>query len=267
MRLNPLASFAAHWPEYLIEAWALGMFMLSASVFCVLLEHPASALNQAIQNPVIRRALMGLAMGATAVCLIFSPWGQRSGAHMNPSVTLAFWSLRKIESWDAVFYIAAQFAGGILGMKVAELVISMPLHHASVNWVVTVPGPASWAGAFAAEFAISAILMTTVLTVSNSKISPWTPYFAGTLVGLFIVVEAPLSGMSMNPARTLGSAVAANYYPALWIYFVAPPLAMLTSAQLYRAGRGLQRVYCAKLHHNNAARCIFRCKFQEKELA
>jgi aquaporin Z len=70
--------------------------------------------------------------------------------------------------------------------------------------------------------------------------------------------------MSMNPARTLGSAAAANYYPALWIYFVAPPLGMLASAQLYRSVRGLSGVYCAKLHHDNSAPCIFRCRFNEK---
>ena len=60
---------------------ALGIFMLSASVFGVLLEHPMSWLHQSIENGVVRRGLMGLAMGATAVSIILSPWGQRSGAH------------------------------------------------------------------------------------------------------------------------------------------------------------------------------------------
>ncbi len=70
----------AHWREYLIEAAALGVFMLSASIFGVLLEHPMSSLHQSIENGVVRRGLMGLAMGATAVSIILSPWGQRSGA-------------------------------------------------------------------------------------------------------------------------------------------------------------------------------------------
>ncbi len=250
-----------------MEAAALGAFMLSASVFCVLLEHPMSWLNQSIPHPLVRRGLMGLAMGATAVTIILSPWGQRSGAHMNPSVTLAFLSLQKIAPWDAVFYIAAQVIGGIAGMQLADFVISTPLRHAAVHWVVTVPGPNGWPEALAAEFVISSILMMAILLVSNSRISTWTPFFAGALVANFIFWEAPISGMSMNPARTLGSAVAAAYYPALWIYFVGPTLGMLASAQLYRVTRGLHGVYCAKLHHDNAAPCIFRCRFHEKELA
>jgi aquaporin Z len=258
---------AAHWPEYLIEAAALGAFMLTASVFCVLLEHPMSWLNQSIPHAMVRRGLMGLAMGATAVSLIISPWGQRSGAHMNPSVTLAYLSLGKIAAWDGIFYIAAQILGGLVGMQLADFMIATPLRHAAVNWVVTVPGVNGWPEALAAEFAISAILMTTVLLVSNSRLSTWTPFFAGSLVATYILFEAPISGMSMNPARTLGSAVAAAYYPALWIYFVGPPLGMLLAAQVYRAARGFRGVYCAKLHHDNTAPCIFRCRFHEKELA
>jgi aquaporin Z len=247
-----------------MEAAVLGLFMLSASVFGVLLEHPMSWLHQSMENGVARRALMGLAMGATAVSLILSPWGQRSGAHMNPAVTLAYAALGKIAAWDAVFYIAAQIAGGVAGMQVAGLLISTPLRHAAVNFVVTAPGSAGWPAAFAAEFVISAVLMSTVLVVSNSRLSDLTPFFAGSLVALYILVEAPLSGMSMNPARTFGSGFAADYYPALWIYFVAPPLGMLTAALLFRAVRGLKGVYCAKLHHDNPAPCIFRCRFQEK---
>jgi aquaporin Z len=258
------STFSAHWPEYLIEAAALGVFMLAAGIFGVLLEHPLSALHQSIENGVARRGLMGLAMGATAVTLILSPWGQRSGAHMNPSVTLAFWTLGKIAPWDAFFYIAAQLTGGIAGMQLADILIAMPLRNASVNYLVTMPGPAGWPEAFAAEFVISAILMTTVLLVSNSRLSSWTPFFAGSLVALYILLEAPISGMSMNPARTLGSGFAANYYPALWIYFLAPPLGMFTAAQLFRLVGGIQSVYCAKLHHDNSAPCIFRCRFHEK---
>ena len=267
MNTSASSTFTAHWPEYLIEACALATFMLSASIFGVLLEHPMSWVHQSIEDGVARRALMGLAMGGTAIAIILSPWGQRSGAHMNPAVTLAFTSLGKIAPWDAVFYIVAQFAGGIAGMTIANLLIATPLRHAAVNYVVTAPGPGGWAEALAAEFVISAILMTTVLLVSNSRFSSWTPYCAGFLVAAYILLEAPISGMSMNPARTLGSAVVANYYPSLWIYFVAPTLGMLTAAQLFRLGQGLRGVYCAKLNHHNTARCIFHCRFHEKGTA
>src|SRR5713101_2658420 len=107
---------AGHWPEYFIEAWALGMFMVSAGVSTLLLESPASSLHTAIPDAFLRRLLIGAAMGLTAIALIYSPWGRRSGAHMNPAVTLSFLRLGKIAPSDAVFYIFAQFIGGTLGV-------------------------------------------------------------------------------------------------------------------------------------------------------
>jgi len=80
-----------HWPEYLIEAACLGLFMISAFGFATLLEHPASPVHQALPNSLLRRFLMGLAMGGTAICIIYSPWGKQSGAHINPSTTLTFY--------------------------------------------------------------------------------------------------------------------------------------------------------------------------------
>src|ERR671926_504156 len=90
-----------HWPEYLMEAVELGLFMFSACAFTVLLFHPSSPIAQGIHDGVLRRLLMGLAMSATAIAIIFSPLGQRSGAHFNPAVTWTFFRLGKIEVWDA----------------------------------------------------------------------------------------------------------------------------------------------------------------------
>lgn len=89
------ASLRNHWPEYLIEASTLGLFMISACTFCLLLEHPDSLLRQQLEAPLARRVLMGVAMGLTAIAIIYSPWGKRSGAHMNPAVTLTFLRLGK----------------------------------------------------------------------------------------------------------------------------------------------------------------------------
>src|SRR5512143_4206850 len=106
-----ISALRAHWPEYLIEAAGLGTFMISACVFGVLLFHPESPAHAALGNDFVRRIVMGLAMGGTAVAIIYSPWGQRSGAHINPSTTLAFLWLGKVTPTDAVFYIASQFVG------------------------------------------------------------------------------------------------------------------------------------------------------------
>ena len=259
-----LAALASHWPEYLMEAAGLGIFMISACVFGVLLEHPMSPVQQAFENPLVRRLLAGVAMGLTAIGIVYSPWGQRSGAHMNPALTLSFLVLGKIDRWDAFFYIVFQFAGGILGVVFAELAIGFPLKHSAVNYVVTAPGPAGPSVAFVAELLISGLLMATVLVVSNTrKLSRFTGFIAGALIATYITLEAPLSGMSMNPARTFGSALPSWEWNAIWIYFTAPLLGMLTASLIYRFRRGAHAVFCAKINHHNNMRCIFRCRFAE----
>src|SRR5262249_9763930 len=110
------------------------------------------------------------------------------------------------------------------------------------------------------EATISFLMMLTVLVVSNTpRLSRLTGLCAGLLVWTYITVEAPLSGMSMNPARTFGSALLAHDFVGLWIYFTAPPLGMLVAAELYRHRFGAQRIACAKLHHPHTGHCIFGC--------
>jgi aquaporin Z len=256
------AALAHHWPEYLIEAAGLGLFMVSACLFATLLEHPGSPVRQAVTSPVLRRIPMGLAMGLTAVALVYSPWGQRSGAHFNPSVTLAFWRLGRVRRWDAVFYAAAQFAGAIAGVGVAAALVGARLAHPAVNHAATVPGPLGAGVAFAAELLMTFGLMTVVLRVSSRPdLNRLTGLCAGALVAAYIVVEAPLSGMSLNAARTVGSALPARTWTALWVYLAAPLLGMLAAAQVHVTTRGAGAVPCAKLHHANRQRCIFACEY------
>ena len=115
-KLGALASVQLHWPEYLMEAGLLGAFMVSACVFGALYEFPQSPVHQAIMSRMLRRLLMGMSMGLTAIAIIYSPWGNQSGAHINPSVTFTFFRLGKIKAWDALFYITAQFTGAVLGV-------------------------------------------------------------------------------------------------------------------------------------------------------
>jgi aquaporin Z len=255
------SSLRDHWPEYLIEACGLGLFMVSAGLFTALLFHPASPVTRVVPDATARRVLVGLAMGATAVALIYSPMGQRSGAHFNPAVTLAFLRLGRVRGWDGLFYVAAQFAGGTAGILAFAAVLGSVLAHPDVNFVATVPGVHGAGVAFAAEAAISFGLMTVVLALSSRPgAARFTGLAAGGLVASYIALEAPLSGMSMNPARTFASAVAAHLFTGFWIYLTAPPLGMLLAAEVHtRLGR--RPVRCAKLHHDNARRCIFRCGF------
>ncbi len=257
-----LNALRQHWPEYLMEAAELGIFMVSACTFGVLLEYPGSPVHEALPDQVLRRVLMGMAMGLTAIGIIYSPLGKRSGAHFNPAVTLTFWRLGKVHGADAFFYAISQFIGAVIGVMLSAVILQSALMHSSVNYVATLPGNNGIAVAFVAEVIIAFIQMTMVLNVSNRmNMARYTGLFAGALVAAYISVEAPLSGMSLNPARTFGSAYSARIWNALWIYFTAPPLGMLLAAELFLRLKGARGVLCAKLHHHNHERCIFKCNF------
>lgn len=256
-----LQAIKNHWPEYLMEAAGLGLFMLSAGLFGTLLEYPGSPVRQAIENDILRRALMGVAMGATAMVLIYYPWGQQSGAHYNPSVTLAFWRLGKIRTVDAAFYVAAQFVGGLIGVIVVWAMLGDRFASPPVQYVATLPG-ATMPLVFVAEAIIAGLLMFMVLCAMNSpRWSRRTGLLAGLLVALYITFEAPISGMSMNPARTLASALPGRLWHDLWIYFLAPPLGMQLALAIHRTLAPGDTPHCAKLNHHTDRRCIF-CGFK-----
>jgi aquaporin Z len=245
-----------HWPEYLMEAAGLGIFMMSVCAFGALLEYPLSPAFQIIRYPIVRAILLGLARGLTTVGLIYSPWGKQSGAHFNPAITLTFCWLGKVRAWDACFYVVAQFLGGLAGVMLMAALLGSWVTHPAVNYAVTVPGPAGPGIAFLAEFLMSFMLMLIMLIVSNtSRAARFTGLVAGALIAIFMVVERPYSGMSMNPARTFVSAVPAMIWSGLWLYFVAPLLGMALAGEVYLQSFG--RVHCAKLHHDNDKRCIF----------
>src|SRR5262249_45641157 len=158
---------------------------------------------------------MGCAMGLTAIALVYSPLGKRSGAHMNPAVTLTFLGLGRVAPRDALFYVLAQFAGGAVGLLACARLLGPLLGDPHVNYVATVPGDRGIDIAFAAELVISFLLMSVVLRVSSRPaLARYTGLCAGALVALYITFEAPLSGMSMNPARSFGSALLAHSWAA-----------------------------------------------------
>jgi len=95
---------------------------------------------------------------------------------------------------------------------------------------------------------------------SAPRLSRFTGVLAACLVALYIAIESPLSGMSMNPARSFAPAVASRTLATLWIYFVAPLAGMLLAAELYVRRHGHAAVRCAKLQHGSGA-CHFHCLF------
>jgi aquaporin Z len=262
----PHPTLHKHWPEYLMEGFGLAMVMFVSGAITAVIEPN-------FQNDwpgIARRAVEAVFIAGTVVVLIYSPWGKRSGAHFNPAVTLTFYMLGRIAAWDAVSYVVCQFIGGVVGILVAGFVCGELLRQPPALWIVTQPGPYGVAAAFAGEFGIAFLLMTTVLVVSgHPRVERYTGLCAGLLVFNYILFEAPISGFSMNPARSFASAVVAHSWVAFWIYCTAPPAGMLAAAFVHHVGWrnifGHPRRACAKLHHCETQRCIHCGYLPEKK--
>jgi len=208
---------------------------------------------------------MGLLMGLTLIGIVYSPWGSRSGAHLNPAFSVTFYSLGKMSLIDTVAYSISHFIGGALGMACSYLTLGRWIANPAVNYVVTVPGPRGAAAAFGGEFIISFSLLLVVLVVSNrASIARYTGICAGLSLASFIAFESPISGTSLNPARTLASALFAKEWNSLWVYFIAPTFGMLLAAMAYTLVRGRRAVFCAKLHHPPALPCLF-CEYHRAQ--
>jgi aquaporin Z len=255
-------AFRRHWRLYVDEGVELAIFMISACFFTVWLFNPALPALHLLPSSALRRLLMGMSMGATAILIIRSPMGKRSGAHFNPAITLTYFRLGKIDKWDAGFYVVSQFIGGICGVGFSALCLGSSLAVPAVDYAVTVPGRGGAAAAFCAEYFMAALLMLVVLWFSNRPpLTQYTSYLVGILITFYVFVFAPVSGFSINPARTIGSAVFADVWTAAWLYFVAPVLGMMTSAEIYLRAYGIENVLCAKLHPDPSYPCPFLCQF------
>jgi aquaporin Z len=248
-----------HSPEYLMEAAEVALYLFFTCIFAGLLLNPTSPVGIMVHSVVERRVLMGLAVGATVTAIVMTPWGKQSGGHFNPALTIAFYRLGKLYSGDAFFYVIGQFSGAITGVCMARFLLTDLIGPGEVKYAVTRPGIRGSAVAFIGELTISIILMSTILVASNREaLARYTPYFVGLLYAIFITLESPISGMSMNPARSFAPALHASYWHALWLYFLAPSLGMLLAAEGFLRARGGVPPFCAKLHHANNKRCIFR---------
>jgi aquaporin Z len=238
----------------------LGLFMVSACLSVALLEHPNSPVRQLLGSAFLRRALVGVAMGLTALALIYSPWGKRSGALMNPALTLCFMRLGKLEPTEALGYVVAQFVGGTLGVALCAWLFGSWVSDPAVNYVLTEPGVHGALVAWLAELGISFSMLTVVMTVNRvPSLAPRAGFFAATLVALFIAFEAPLSGMSLNPARSFASAAVAHSFHGFWIYLTAPVAGMWLGLELQKRLVARHARLCGKLNHSETIACFLRC--------
>jgi aquaporin Z len=252
------------WRAYACEAIGLGGFLFVVGIVDGALWAPQSPVSSLVTADPAKRAVVGVAAGLYLIALVYSPLGTESGAHINPSITLAYLRLGKIRLLDAGFYIAAQFIGAVLGVLMFAAVAPSWAAAPQVNYIVTAPGIWGLSGAFGAELGITFAMMLLVLESSNRpSLKRYTGLFCGAFLALLILVESPISGTSLNPARSTGSAVVAGGWFSLGLYFIAPLLGAQIAVLAFRRGDSARPVACAKLHHvpagdPRAGRCIMK---------
>ena len=264
-----LETLRGHWPEYAVEASFLAVFVLAAGVVSAWLLNPSGPGAAVLPDLVARRLLAGLATGLALMAMIYSPWGRRSGTHLNPAITLAYLRLGKIGRWDALFYTLAQVAGGAIAVTLlrsgAPLFVAGPPSLLSASL-----GPTSEWAAFLTELVLSCSAMLLILFTSNhASWFRWTGVLYGLLAVAIVACAAPLSGFGMNLARLLAVDASGDLASANWLNLLPPLLGMQLAVEAYRLLTGRSQVLCAKLAHNTHGKCIFRCQhpYQTRALA
>ncbi len=264
-----LETLRRHWPEYAVEAGFLAVFVLVAGVVSAWLLSPSGPGAAALPNLAVRRLLAGLAMGLALMAMIYSPWGRRSGTHLNPAITLAYLRLGKIGRWDALFYTLAQVAGGVVAVTLLRGGAPL-LSAAPPSLLSTSIGPSNQWAAFLTEFVLSGTAMLLILFTSNhASWFRWTGTLYSLLVVAIVAGAAPLSGFGMNIARLLAVDASGDLASANWLNLLPPLLGMQLAVEAYRLFTGRSQVLCAKLAHNTHGKCIFRCQhpYQTRALA
>ena len=167
--------------------------------------------------------------GLTVMALI-EIFGSISGAHFNPAVSLGFWIRRSLSGVQFLSYIVAQFFGAILASALYKLWFPR-----SVSLGATVPNGPTFV-VFGMEVILTGILMLGILRVSRAGKETGLPaaLTVGGIVGLEALFAGPLTGASMNPARSLGPALVSGHMTFLWIYILAPILGVLGALVVWR---------------------------------
>ena len=208
-----------------------------------------SPVTRLVPDAGLRRAITGFLFGSTGGLIALSAVGKHSGAHINPAVTLSFLLMGKTRPLHAVAYVVAQLTGAILGAL--PLLLWGDLGR-SVAFGATLPGEGYGTGwALLGEIGTTlALVVGLFLFLQHAKLRRFTPALFPLLYAIMVFLEAPVSGTSTNPARSLGPAVVSGAWRGWWVYWLGPALGALLGVALIR-WTWLRRleIDVAKLYH------------------
>jgi aquaporin Z len=218
---------------YLAEAAGTALLVSLGLSLVIVFFGQGSALIAWLPSSALRRVLTGACFGSVGALIAISPLGRISGAHINPAVSLAFWLEGKLAWRDALGYVLAQLLGAVIGAIPLLLWGNM---GRSIHYAITVAGPGVSASlAFLGEVAATlALVLTIFITSSHERTRRFTPWTLPPLFAWLNYWEAPLSGASTNPARSLGPALICGMWSEFWIYAIAPLLGAALAVALLR---------------------------------
>jgi aquaporin Z len=198
-----------------------------------------------------RRLITGFLFGTTGALIALSPVGMRSGAHINPVVTLAFRLMGKLDLRTTLGYVVSQLSGAILG---ALPLVAWGSMGRSVAFGATLPGEGRAIGAVLLGEVMTTFAMVVGLCVflGFRRIRPFTPALFPFLYAAMVWAESPISGTSTNPARSLGPAIVSGRWDGWWIYWVGPLIGSV--AACLACSFLAKRITVAKLYHFDSDR-------------
>ncbi len=224
---------AVPWLVLASELFGTALLVLIGLSIVILDFGQGSPIVHLLPNAGARRLITGFLFGTTGALIALSPLGKESGAHINPVVTMAFWLMGKLRVRDAVGYVIAQLAGAVLGALPLLLWGAM---GQSVEFGATLPGAGYGAGAaLLGEVATTlALIVGLFFFLRHRRIRAFTPALFPFLYAFMVFVEAPISGTSTNPARSLGPAVISGDWVVWWVYWIGPIIGALIGVALFR---------------------------------
>jgi aquaporin Z len=246
-----------HPAEWAAEAAGTAILLLVVVSVISLVFGPGSPVASVLPARSPRLLLAGLLIAGSGSLVAVSPLGRLSGGHINPAVTLGFWLTGHVHRYDVAGYVGGQLVGALAGVGVGAALWGS--RATPTRYGITLPGPGvSDLAAAAIELAMTTLLMLAIFTMtSRHRLMRYTPLATWLLVAGLVWQVAPLTGTSLNPARSLAPAVFASHFESLWVYLVGPALGAILAALMVRLGL-LRLPLTAKLFHDPAYRSVMR---------
>jgi aquaporin Z len=245
-----------HFAEWACELVGTLLLVLGGVSAVVLDFGTRSPVASAVPSHSVRLLLTGFLFAGCGALVAISPIGRRSGAHLNPSITVAFWCQHHLRVGDALGYIVSQCLGAICGAEAMRLLWGS--RAPSVRDGRTLPGPGvSSAEAIGIEALMTAVLVLIVFAfVSSERTARWTPLAVWIVVAMLVWKGAPYTGTSLNAARSLGPVVVSEMWTEYWIYLVGPLAGVLVAVGLWVLVP--RETLTAKLFHDPRYQSVLR---------